>query len=461
MNNFHFYRNKQKLCLSLLLSIFLLSFYSKAQDKDTLSTVIFQFSLSENIEPNAFRVVKKAIKQAENSDAEYLIMNLNTYGGRVDVADSIRTVLMRSKMKTISFININAASAGALISIACDSIYMTNGASIGASTVVTGDGQAAPDKYQSYMRSIMRSTAEAKNRNPEIAEAMVDQRIEIDGITKKDEVITFTTSEAIKYNFCEGQAESIVDIIENQLQIKDYKIIEQKSSSIDKIIKFLLNPVVSSVLMFMMIGGIWFEIQTPGVGFPIMAACIGAIFYFMPLYIEGIAQNWEIALFIVGLLLLILELFVIPGFGIFGILGILGILTSLTMSLVDNDFFSFSPEGISSISFPLIRVLVTFFITLLAIVFLTPMLFKQTRFNKLVLQATTSKEDGYTIEDKGLKHLIGKSGVSFTPLNPSGRVTIDGEIYEAKSLQNYLDKQEKIKVLRVELNYLIVKKIDS
>ena len=134
---------------------------------------------------------------------------MDTYGGALTDADEIRTAILNYERPIYAFINKDAASAGALISIACDSIFMSTGSSIGAATVVTGEGEAAPDKYQSYMRSIMRSTAEAKGRNPEIAEAMVDEEIRLDSLIKDGKVLTFSVSEAIEYGFCEAEVEGI------------------------------------------------------------------------------------------------------------------------------------------------------------------------------------------------------------------------------------------------------------
>ena len=155
---------------------------------------------------------------------------------------------------------------------------MSSGASIGAATVVTGDGTQAPDKYQSYMRSIMRSTAEAKGRDPKIAEAMVDEDIEVDSISMEGKVITFSTKEAIKYGFCDAELNSVVEIMERQ-GIEDYEITKFELGSTEDIISFFLNPVVSSILILLILGGLYFELQTPGIGFPIIASITALILY--------------------------------------------------------------------------------------------------------------------------------------------------------------------------------------
>ena len=197
------------------------------------------------------------MNQATELNADIVLIHLNTYGGLVDAADSIRTALLNFPKPTWVFIDNNAASAGALISIACDSIYMRKGANIGAATVVTQTQEAAPDKYQSYMRSMMRSTAQAQGRDPRIAEAMVDPDVFIDGIVDSGKVLTFTTEEAIANNYCDGEAESIEEIIKKN-NIADYEIISQEITWQDKFIGFLINPVVSGLLIMLIIGGIYF-----------------------------------------------------------------------------------------------------------------------------------------------------------------------------------------------------------
>ena len=265
------------------------------------------------------RYSKLLLEEASGNDYDIVVIEMDTYGGALNDADDIRTRILDFDKPIYSWINKDAASAGALISIACDSIYMSSGASIGAATVVTADGNAAPDKYQSYMRSIMRSTAEAKNRDPNIAEAMVDQDVKIDSLSQEGKVITFSTSEAIKNGFCEAEINSIDELM-NHLNYDNYEINKFQLSSTENIISFFLNPMISSVLILIILGGIYFELQTPGVGFPIMAAIIAGILYLTPYYLNGLAENWEILMFLVGIILIGIEIFVIPGFGFFGIL---------------------------------------------------------------------------------------------------------------------------------------------
>ena len=168
-------------------------------DHITDTKIVYVFDIKEEIAPPIWHKAKKAFDHAKEIDAAAIIIHMNTYGGMLETADSLRTKILNLDIPVYVFIDNNAASAGALISIACDSIYMIPGANIGAATVVNQEGKALPDKYQSYMRSMMRSTAEVNGRDPEIAQAMVDPRIYIEGVIDTGHVLTFTTSEAIKY----------------------------------------------------------------------------------------------------------------------------------------------------------------------------------------------------------------------------------------------------------------------
>src|SRR5262249_23273827 len=205
------------------------------------NTRVMVMEIKAEIDPRMLRYVTLALDHATSTNADYVIVEMDTYGGVLTDAKEIVQKIMDFKKPTWVFINSDAASAGALISIACDSIYMSPGASIGAATVVNGsDGSAAPDKYQSYMRSIMRATAEENGRRPEIAEGMVDERIVIDSIKQAGKVITLTTTEAIAVGYCEGKVTSIAEILEKN-KIGDYEIETFNIGFAEKIIAFVLN----------------------------------------------------------------------------------------------------------------------------------------------------------------------------------------------------------------------------
>lgn len=448
----------------LLLFIFLgfIGYTAIGQDADTTSSInkkkiIYQFDIQEEIAPPVWHKTQKAFEEAKALGAELILINMNTYGGQVDAADSIRTRILNCDIPVYVFINNNAASAGALISIACDSIYMIPGSNIGAATVVNQAGEAMPDKYQSYMRSMMRSTAEVNGRDPQIAQAMVDPRIVVPGLIDSTMVLTFTPSEAIENGFCEAEIKSIPDLL-NRLQIEDYQIVKQELKATDRIIRFLINPMVSSILIMMIVGGIYFELQSPGIGFPIAAAILGAVLYFAPHYVEGLVEHWEIAVFIIGIILLAVEIFVIPGFGVSGILGILFIIGSLALATVRNIGFHFEVPDITKLVYSLLYVSLASLGGLIISYYLTSRLFGTAQFGALSLMTVQNKEEGYSIKDSSYTSLLGSIGIAQTVLRPSGKVKIENGYYDAVAKVGYIEKGEKIKVVDYENAQLIVLK---
>ena len=420
---------------------------------------VLHLKLTSDIDPRSNRYVTLGLKKANEMNVDYVILELDTYGGALTDADEIRTKILNYERPIYAFINKDAASAGALISIACDSIYMTTGSSIGAATVVTGEGKAAPDKYQSYMRSIMRSTAESKGRNPEIAEAMVDEEIRLDSLITDGKVLTFSVSEAIEYRFCEAEVEGIKDIMLRS-NLKTYDIELFKLNWSERIIALFLNPAISGVLILLILGGLYFELQSPGFGFPIVASIVAALLYFTPYYLNGLAENWEIIVFFVGLLLVSIEVFVIPGFGLPGILGLVFTIGSLALVMIKNDGLSFDLIEPSLINNAIITSLIGFLGALFLMIFMGARLTRTSFFNRFALTSVQDTSTGYTSSFYD-KSLIGATGIVESVLRPSGRIKINNAIYDAYTRGEYIDKGEKIKVIAAEGTSLKVKKSAS
>ena len=428
------------------------------QNTVTQQKKVFVFDIKDDIDPRMNRQVRLALEDAEAKNADMIIIHMDTYGGAVNDADDIRTMVLETKIPIHVFIDKDAASAGALIAIACDSIYMAPGASIGAATVVMGGGgEAAPDKYQSYMRSMMRSTAEAKGRDPKIAEAMVDEKLVVEGVSEAGTVVTFSVSEAIANGFSEGLVNSIEEIVERQ-GITDFKIIRYEVSAIEQVIAFFLNPAVSGFLILIIFAGIYFEIQTPGVGFPIAASVIAMILYFIPYYLTGLAGNWEILVFIIGIVFLAVEIFVFPGFGIFGVLGILGILTGLTLGMLPNDAFDFTYVPSGDLFTALLTVILSAVIAVMLIFYLAPKVNQWGAFSSIALATTFTKAEGYTSSFYS-DQMVGKEGITHTRLMPSGKIMIEDEMYDAYSRGEFIDRGERIIVISTQGTSLRVKKL--
>ena len=437
----------------LVLLLFVLS-VTEAFCNDSL-TVIYRIRLDQDIDRSSQRLVTLGLEKAEKASADYVLLDLDTYGGAVDAADSIRSAILGYEKPVVAFINMQAASAGALISIACDSIYMKTGSSIGAATVVDQNGKVMPDKYQSFMRGMMRSTAQATGRDPKIAESMTDTA----------GVLTLTPSEAVEVGFCEGIAESYEEVAKVLASDGDYivKDLKDDRSWLDKLIQFLLHPLLQSIFMMMIVGGIFVEIRTPGIGLPLLTAVVGALLYFAPAYIGHLAEYWEILLFVAGLILIALEIFVIPGFGVAGISGIVIVIVSLALAMVDNvEFFRW--DGTLNLQ-PIVRPVCIVVLSASAAVFgsiwLVRKLFATRSFDHIALRQELKASDGFTGVVNGLEMIVGECVMVFTDMRPSGKVIAsDGRVYEAAlKFGGYASKGEKLKVVSSEQGRLYCDKL--
>lgn len=447
-------------CIGVLLFFLIASSFQEAGVYPDKHLVIFEFELDDEIAPPSLRRTQKAIREAKDSGADILLIRMNTYGGQLVAADSIRSILLKSTIPTIVFIDNNAASAGALIAIACDRIYMTQSSNIGAATVVNQSAEALPDKYQSYMRAMMRSTAESKGRDPRIAEAMVDPSVVIKGVIDTGKVLTLTASEAMNLKFCDGIVSTVAQLMTNE-GIDDYEIKTYTPTFIDKVIGLLIHPAVSSVLILVMLGGIYFELQTPGIGFPIIASLIAAVLYFAPLYLEGLAANWEILLFVAGLALIAVEVFVIPGFGIAGISGILLVMAGFVFSMVGNDGFDFRPVPSDDIIVSIAAALAGMLGAVLPALLFGQRLLSSKFFRRIVLSAELlpHHRNSSASPIHSSKELIGKTGISVSVLNPGGKIEIEDEIYQAIAQVGYIERGKQIKVIADEGMNLLVREI--
>ena len=461
-----------RLITALIFSLIAINQPLKSDTIPERANLVYQFDMRQDVGPALWRQTQKSFAEAEELEADYILIHMNTYGGLVQAADSIRTKILNTRIPVIVFVDNNAISAGALIAISAQEIYMRQGGSMGAATVVDATGSPVPDKFQSFMRAAMRTTAESHgrdtliiendtilrwHRDPAIAEAMVDPALYIEGIIDTGKVLTLTSEEAVAVGYSEGIASSIPEVLE-KAGITDYHIVEYELTTLEAIIGFLINPVFQGFLIMIIIGGLYFELQTPGVGFPIGAALLAAILYFAPLYLEGIAQNWEIILFILGIILLAVEIFVIPGFGVAGIAGIGLMITGLTLAMIDNIVWEF--EGVGAVIFirSLFLVVLSAFVALVGSISLSRKLLDTHMFSHLVLGSTQNKDEGYIGVDSLYRDLVGMTGTAATSLRPSGRVEIDFEQYDARSLVGFIDKGEKVKVISFEAGQLYVKK---
>ena len=442
----------KKILVTLVAIGAFISFFSAvsaySQEKHGKDTV-YVIEIRQNIDNSSMRKLSLGLEDAQAKGADYIILHLDTYGGAVDAADSMRKAILHAPVPVVAFVDLQAASAGALISIACDSIYMRPGASIGAATVVNQNGEVMPDKYQSFMRGMMRATAEAHGRradgtwfrDPAIAEKMVDTA----------GVLSFTPDEAIEARYCEGKAGSIDEVVEH-IGLEECEIVHQELSPLEKFILLMMSPLLQGIFLMMIIGGIYFEIQSPGLGLPSIIALIGAVLYFSPLYISGLALNWEIVLFILGLILLAVEIFVTPGFGVAGVLGAILSLTALIFAMIDNDTLYFEGKlNLRALLEPCAIVLVSTVTALVLSIWGASKLYPRKSFAYIAQKTELKGDEGWVgVETDSLAACVGQVVTAATEMCPSGKVEYGERQYEAVMEYGSANAGERLKVIRAE-----------
>ena len=429
-----------------IIAIISFSNFSLAQEK------VYVAEIEGMIDLGLAPYVKRVVEEADQNSASAIIFKINTFGGRVDAATQIKDAIINSPVKTIAFIDKRAISAGALISLSCDEIVMVPGASMGATTVVDQSGTKQSEKNQSYMRAEMRATAERTGRRTDIAEGMVDETVVVEGLVDSTKLITLTSEEALKY----GMADSVISDFSSLLEaydLQDAEVVSLGSNWAEDFIRFLNNPIITSILLMVALVGMFTEIKTPGWGLPGTASVVALALFFGAGYILELASIIEIIIFIAGVILLITEIFIVPGFGIFGAAGIILVIGSLFLGLI-SDFPLVDWEMIQMAT---IQLAVAFILAIIVVYILLKNLPKSQIWNKLVLQRNIEEGSGYTSDVK-LKELLGKKGKALTDLRPSGTAIIENSRIDVVTNGEYIVKGTKVVVIDEEGSKIVVEK---
>lgn len=437
----------------LFLFLFILLATLAAQAK------VFVVPIESEIDNRAARHFSLAQRQASEAGADILVVKLNTFGGALDAADSIRTALLRCPLPTVAFVDVNAASAGALIALACDSVYMAPAASMGSATVVNGAGEPMPEKYQSYMSTIMRATAEHHGRraegdscvwrrDPAIAASMVNP----------EESVSLTARQAVACGYADGIAPDL-DAVLADLQRSGEEVQYYQSSLTDDILGFLSNAAVRAVLIMLIIGGLYMEMHTPGLGFAGAVASVAAILYFLPGLIIGTMPAWVVLCLIAGVVLIALEIFVVPGFGVTGIAGIIAVAVALTGVMTTSD----AVTGIDDLGAILRSVGIVAIGAVAAaalVLYLTssrgPKVFR--RHTELMTELTVDK--GFIGVDLSPRQYIGAVATTLTEMRPAGKIQIGDQTFDAVSTGEFIGRRRKVQVVRYENAQLYVTPIE-
>jgi len=399
--------------------------------------------------------IKRIIEQAQKDQAEAIIFEINTFGGRLDAATQIKDLILNTPITTVAFVNKRAISAGALISLSCNKIFMVPGSSMGAATVVDQSGEKASEKVISYFRTEMGATAEKNGRNRLIAEGMVDEDVEIEGLSPKGKLISLTAEDAIKWKMADFIASDLQAVMEN-LGIKEKEIIYSKINWAEKVVRFLTDPLVSSLLISLGLIGLFFEIKTPGWGVPGTLGLLCLALFFGSHYIVNLANIIEIVLFILGAGLLLLEIFIIPGFGIAGVSGIIFMIAGIYLSLVGT---------LKHVDFPALSsaanyLLLSLFLTILGAMVIIKLFPKSSIWRTISLEEAQLRDKGY-ISARDYRQYLGKEGIALSTLRPAGIGLFGGERLDVVSQGDFIEKGTSIVISQIDGYRLIVRSIEK
>ena len=399
--------------------------------------------------------LQRVISEATEADAQAIVLEINTFGGRVDAAVLIRDALLDSTVPTIAFINKRAISAGALISLAAEKIAMAEGGTIGAATPVQIGMPGAPaqpvaEKTVSYMRKEFRATAEKRGRPPLIAEAMVDGDVEIPEVIEKGKLLTLTTDEALEQQVIDFRANSLEAVLQS-LHLGEATIHRVSEKGAESLVRFLTHPMVSSLLMTLGFLGILIELRVPGFGLPGLVGLFSLGLFFWGHSLVHLAGFEELLLVALGLILLGLEIFLVPGFGVAGILGIVTLLGGLGLSLVGSG--ASGDSMLMAAGQVALSILVAVVVALVLLRFLPRLPFGK----RLVLDKELPAKEGYASGPEKDRRWLGNRGSAATDLRPAGIAHLSGERVDVVSEGEFISAGQPIEVVRIDGNRIVVR----
>jgi membrane-bound serine protease (ClpP class) len=397
----------------------------------------------------------RALGDAARTNAAAVVLEINTFGGRVDAAVAMRDAILASPVRTIGFINPRAISAGALIALATDTIVIAEGGTIGAATPIvggTGPPQAADEKTISYVRKEFAATAERRHRPSLVAQAMVDPDVEIEGLVAKGKLLTLTSSEALETKIAELSANTLEQALA-ATGLGGATIERQHQSWAEAFVRFLTNPIVSSLLMTVGLLGVLLEIRTPGFTVPGLVGVLCLGLFFWGHWIVQLAGWEELLLVAIGIGLLGFEIFVIPGFGIAGIAGIAALVAGLGLTLVGAG--ATTAIVVNAFGRVAISILLALGLGLAALRLLPVLPFG----SHLVLEADMKAAQGFASPPPDDRRWIGRTGVAHSPLRPAGIADMDGTRLDVVSEGGFIEAGAAIEVTRVDGNRIVVRTI--
>jgi len=435
---------KRLTALALTLFIMAALFLVSPVTADVTEKVMI-IPIEKTVEKGLSSFVVRAFTEAKQENVNFVILEIDTPGGRIDAAKEIKDVIMASDIPTAALVKSQALSAGSYIALACDRIAMQPGSTLGDAEPRVGN-ERADEKILSAWKEELGAVAEAHGRDPEIAKAFADRDMEIEGVIAKGKLLTLTPKDAVKLGMADYEVNNREELLKT-LGLENAQIISADPTIAEKISRLVTNPFVAPVLLTIGIAGLIIEVLTVGFGLFGIVGLASLILFFGGHLIAGFS-GWEaILLFVLGLILMVVEAFV-PGFGIFGIGGLLAFITSIILV---------SPSFEAALISLTIAIIGTIILVLLSMKFLATRNF----WKKIVLGNKLVTEEGYVASRQDLLDYINQEGKALTTLRPAGTMELlDGTRLDVVSAGDYIEKESRIKIIKVEGNRIIVKKID-
>ncbi|MET3290109.1 UNVERIFIED_CONTAM: membrane-bound serine protease (ClpP class) [Brevibacillus sp. OAP136] len=424
--------------LSLVALLFVGLAYSQAGYAAEYKKVV-RIPVDQGIERGLESFLERAFTTAEKQGADLVILDINTPGGEVNAADQIGALVRQAPMHVIAFIDNQAFSAGTYIALNANEIVMTPGASIGAAAPIDRAGNTADIKTISAWSEKMEAAAKLNHRNPDIARAMVEVETEFPGIKPKGTVLSLEAQHAKQVGYADRLVANEAALFQ-ALGVSQDQVTDITPTLGEKVARIVTSPYVMSLLLVIGLVGLAIELIVPGFGIAGTIGICAFALYFFGHVIAGFASGIHIALFVIGVLMLIMEIF-LPG-GIVGTLGVISMVSGLVLAAYDTE------QGLASLG-------IAALITAVVIVVLVKYLGVRGMWSKFILKTEQSKESGY-VAPRDQSSLIGKEGIAITPMHPSGMIRIDGKRIDAVSVGGFIKAGTPIYVIQVEGTRIVV-----
>ncbi|WP_163101898.1 NfeD family protein [Peribacillus alkalitolerans] len=412
------------------------------QTSKSSNDLVYIVPVEDTVEKGLYAFLERAINTAEENGADAVILEVNTPGGAVDAAAKIGKLLSDSPIKTVAWVNNQALSAGAYISLNADEIYMVPGSTMGSAAIIDTEGNAADKKAQSYWLAAMKTAAEQYGRDPKFALAMADENIDLPELgAEKGKLLTLTAEQAEEIGYSEGTVTTKEELLK-KIGLESAEVRSVEESFAEKLARFITHPVVVPILLTIGSLGLVVELYSPGFGLPGFMGLSSLLLFFYGHTVAGLAGYETLLLFALGIVLIVLELF-LPG-AIWGVLGVIAVIGSL-----------FLASG--NIVHMTISILIAIVVSLVVSILMVKVFGKKMKFlRRIILTDATKTEQGY-VSNKNRLDLIGMEGVALTDLRPSGTVLFEEERVDVVTEGSFIKKGSKVKVLKTEGARIVVR----